>query len=273
MRAVLPVLIAALCLSAPAWADEVEPPRVPVVTKAPRLRQFRHADALDAHRAGRGVHDLSAQQVAVAQEVCDEARRRAAIDVERRADLLDAALPEHHDAIGEVLLRRLQRILCDAKVALVRRDRVVELLQLDVRAVVGVDGQLELGVDGSDLGEHGLRLGARSLDLVGRRRARRRRCQRHEHRRAERGGKALRMPTHAARSPRTTLEHPNCPHNAAEITSPVISGQMTTRISARNRHAHARHKSARDGGERSGSAQPTRRVRSWVTGAIGCWTR
>jgi hypothetical protein len=127
-------------------------------------------------------------------------------------------------------------------VTLVRRDRVLELLELDVRAVVGVDRELQLRVDRLDVREHRLSVCACGLDLVRCRKAgRRRRGQGGQNCRSERSGEAPGPRPHAAVSRRTTLVHSNCPHNVVENSNAVISGQMRTCISVQNRRDLARH--------------------------------
>ena len=95
------------------------------------------------------------------------------VEVRRTEDHLEhVPLParvESHDPVCQVLLRRLQGALCDLEMTLVRGDRRLELLELDVRTVVGVDRELELGIDRLDVGEHGLRFGLGGSDVFRRR--------------------------------------------------------------------------------------------------------
>ena len=110
----------------------------------------------------------------------------------------------------------------------------LELLELDVRTVVRVDRELELGIDRLDVGENGLRFGLGGSDVF-RRRGPRRTCGQRDERRRRYDGESLQVPSHAALFRRTTLEHLNCPHNAGQISSRVITGQMAMRILALNR--------------------------------------
>ena len=88
---------------------------------------------------------------------------------------------------------------------LVRGDCRLELLELDIRTVVRVDRELELGIDHLDVGENGLRFGLGGSDVF-RRRGPRRACGQHDERRRRYNGESLQVPSHAALFRRTTLE-------------------------------------------------------------------
>ncbi len=75
------------------------------------------------------THDDPSDEIRVADESCDETRRRLFVDLDRRRDLLDAAAAHHRDAIGE--RQRLILVMRDDDEA--RLSLALDVLELELR--------------------------------------------------------------------------------------------------------------------------------------------